>query len=430
MINLKRFLENNPNLKKFQGFLPEGQPCYLVGGAVRDILLEREIHDFDFALPEDPTALAQAWARHSRGHWFWLDEARRQSRVVLGRGSQEPTFDFSPFRAPDLEGDLRGRDFTLNALAIDMQRAAAPVLIDPLNGARDLAEGRLRACSPTSFRDDPLRVLRAARFAAAFHLHPDEQTLALAREAAPRLAQIAGERIKAELFALFSVDDPRVGLEVLVQSGGGENLFGPDSPASLHQTLELTSEFCRSLSTLPESRAWLAAEVEAGLNRSALLRLGVLLRSLATPVDFPQLRERLALARMTSRRLEALLAFNPETLAPPPDAPQSQRRLALWAERLGPDPADALLFLACQKGADQYPPALLFQALHAWQALNKQGRIAPLVGGDWIRRELQIADGLKIGRLLDLLAEAECQGLVDAPETAQKFLKSLAEKGD
>ncbi|SDM18833.1 poly(A) polymerase [Geoalkalibacter ferrihydriticus] len=431
MKNLKSFLEKDCKIFEFIGFLPEGQACYLVGGAVRDALRGRAIHDYDFASPGDPTSLARAWARQCKGHWFWLDKPRRQSRVVLGRGAQEPTFDFSPFRAADLEGDLRGRDFTVNALAIDMTATDAPELIDPLGGAQDLAQGRLRACAATSFADDPLRVVRAARFAAVHDLYPDRETCSLAQAASSQLVKVAGERIKAELFILFGSAQLLKGLEVLADCAGLTNIFGAATEREQSVAIEETTEFCERLSALDGMQDCLADGVEAGLTRAGLLRLGAFLRAYPIALGLIGLGQRLALARVTTNRLQALALLRPSQISPlPGNNNPSQRQLALWAARLGRDPLDALVFLACQVDATAQLKKLIPHVARAWQSLNLDGRVPPLLGGDWVRRELHVSNGRTVGKLLDALTEAELNGSVTSPESAQEFLKSLSQKED
>lgn len=434
MEKFRQFLENSPILMEFKDFLSGKHSCFLVGGAVRDAWLGRPVKDFDFATPEDPTPLARAWARHCGGHWFWLDEARRQSRVVLGRGTQEPTFDFAPFRAPSLEGDLRGRDFTLNALALPCGGEDSPELIDPLGGAADLAAHRLRACAPTAFEDDPLRVLRAARFAAVLGARPDEDTLRLARTAAPRLAEVAGERVKAELHALLAAEEIARGLEVLAASGALAALSLGGGPESVQVASREIESFSRRIASLsqshPEIRALLEASLEAGLTGATLLRMAVFLRACPPRIPLGNFTRRLALSRATTQRLGALMRMEPAILAPPPTGSASLRQLAQWAARFGRYPGDALLLHAGLCAPDASTAQRLTRALSAWLSLNVDGRIPPLVEGTWLTRELGISEGKQVGLLLGRLADAEARGLVDTPETARNFLKSLNKKED
>jgi tRNA nucleotidyltransferase/poly(A) polymerase len=109
--------------------------------------------------------------------------------------------DFAAFRGPDLESDLRDRDFTINAIALDLSQEGK--LIDPLDGALDLRTHTLRACAATSFEADPVRILRAARIATAFKLKIAPDTLRLLHLAIPLLGQVSPERVRDEIFKIL-----------------------------------------------------------------------------------------------------------------------------------------------------------------------------------------------------------------------------------
>lgn len=174
---------------------------YLVGGAVRDMLRGESAHDLDFAVSGGAILLARRVADTLGGNFFVLDEERDTGRVLWKNGDGELVADFTALRASDLDGDLRGRDFTINAMALDL--ASPDHLIDPLHGAQDLHDNVLRACSPSSFRDDPLRVLRAVRQAIGLQLRIEPATLRALKAEAPRLADCSVERRRDELFRML-----------------------------------------------------------------------------------------------------------------------------------------------------------------------------------------------------------------------------------
>ena len=142
-----------------------GIRAYLVGGGPRDMVMGRDISDFDFALEDEPEQFPRLFARTIGGTFFWLDEQRLQSRVVRTCDAGVMTFDCAPLRGAGIDEDLSLRDFTINALAIPLDAEEVP-LIDPLGALRDIRQGVIRACSDACFDDDPLRLLRALRFAA------------------------------------------------------------------------------------------------------------------------------------------------------------------------------------------------------------------------------------------------------------------------
>jgi tRNA nucleotidyltransferase/poly(A) polymerase len=168
-----------------------GEEAWVVGGAVRDELLGRELLDLDIAV-RDPTRAARAYAKVSGGAPFALSERHGAWRVALDGGR---TVDFTPLPGP-VENDLATRDFTINAIARPL---AGGEPVDPFGGQEDLEARRLRAVRESVFEDDPLRLLRAVRLEDELDVRLDEPTEALVREHAALVSGPAGERILAEL---------------------------------------------------------------------------------------------------------------------------------------------------------------------------------------------------------------------------------------
>lgn len=181
-----------------------GGPAWLVGGAVRDLLLGRPLHDLDLALPAGSLAAARRLADRLGAAFVPLGEPHGMARVVVP-GSPPMIVDFADFRAPTLDADLSGRDVTMNALAVSLEAllsGPAPV-VDPTGGLSDLSARRLRACRRSAFADDPVRVLRLLRLAHELGFRIEAATERLAREAAPALAEVAAERVRDELTHLL-----------------------------------------------------------------------------------------------------------------------------------------------------------------------------------------------------------------------------------
>ena len=207
-----------------------GYECYLVGGSVRDALVGRvraEGPENDFATDARPEAI-EALLRPI-GHGVVLVGARfgTVSAIVDGVQCEVTTFRSDVYhpesRKPevvfgeDIETDLSRRDFSVNAMAL---RLPEPLLVDPFDGAIDLVERRLRTpiAPDVSFTDDPLRMLRAARFIAGFGLVPVPELVAAVGEHRGRLEIVSAERIRDELSKLLVVDDPGPGLWFLAQT--------------------------------------------------------------------------------------------------------------------------------------------------------------------------------------------------------------------
>ncbi len=202
-----------PLLDSVRAALPENKVVYLVGGAMRDVLLGRATHDLDFALRGDAIKTARRVANYLKADFYPLDLTRDTGRVILMAEDRTRTvLDFAAFRGPDLESDLRGRDFTLNAIAVDVHTLA---LYDPLGGALDLREKRLRLCSPSAIEDDPLRILRAIRMAAAYGFRILPETRQAMKQAVKLLPNISPERLRDELFRILEGPQPATSLRAL-----------------------------------------------------------------------------------------------------------------------------------------------------------------------------------------------------------------------
>lgn len=222
-------------------FNAAGKHLYLVGGVVRDAVLGRlgPDGDLDFttdALPDETERIVEGWAEA-----LWTQGKRFGTIGVLSGGrrmeitthraeayrsdSRKPEVEF----ADAIEADLSRRDFTVNAMALSLPDLE---LIDPFNGVDDLAAGRLRTpLSPEeSFSDDPLRMLRAARFIAGYGLIPDPALAEAVSSMRARLDIVSDERVRDELDKLMTVEKPGEGLWFLVRTGLAEE-FLPELPA-------------------------------------------------------------------------------------------------------------------------------------------------------------------------------------------------------
>lgn len=205
-------LAYSPLVDRVREILP-GQELYLVGGAVRDMLLNRPSPDLDFALSSNGISLARRVANALHADFLVLDSERDTGRVIVTEPDGTRMFlDFATYRGRDLEEDLRARDFTVNAIAFDLRNQT---LLDPLNGASDLGARVLRACSPTSLSDDPVRILRAVRQAAAFQLKIEPETRQSMKQAVRLLPNVSMERLRDELFKILEGPKPDASIRAL-----------------------------------------------------------------------------------------------------------------------------------------------------------------------------------------------------------------------
>lgn len=220
-------------------FAAAGHELAVVGGPVRDALLGRDVHDLDFTTDADPSTILRIVTPISTAQWdigraFGTIGARvlgEQVEITTYRAdsydgvTRKPTVEFGTA----LEPDLARRDFTMNAMAL---RVPQLQLVDPTGGVEDLLAGRLRTPGDphVSFGDDPLRMLRAARFASQLEVEVVPETVAAMAELRETLSIVSPERVQGELVRLMQTDDPVRGIRLLVETGLMAE-FLPEVPA-------------------------------------------------------------------------------------------------------------------------------------------------------------------------------------------------------
>jgi poly(A) polymerase len=224
-------------------FAAAGHRLYLVGGTVRDLLIAHDRDDYDFdattsARPPQIKACLEGWADAiwTQGERFGTIGAKKNGRTyeitthraeAYNDDSRKPHVEF----ADEIDIDLSRRDFTINAMALELT-TPTPLLVDPFSGAADLVARTLRTplSAEVSFSDDPLRMLRAARFVARYQLQPVAELTAAVTAMHTRLSIVSAERIRDELDKLITVDHPSAGLWFVIETGLADD-FLPELPA-------------------------------------------------------------------------------------------------------------------------------------------------------------------------------------------------------
>jgi tRNA nucleotidyltransferase/poly(A) polymerase len=207
---------HSPLVDKVRDAFPN-QEIYLVGGAVRDMMLNHISHDLDFALPSSSISGARRVANMLKADFMILDDERDTGRVIVTEPDGMRTFlDFATYRGNNLEEDLRARDFTINAIAYDLHSST---ILDPLNGAADLRAKNIRGCSQTSITHDSVRILRAVRLAAALGFKIEFETRKLMKQSANLLPNISPERKRDELFKILEGPKPDESIRALEMLG-------------------------------------------------------------------------------------------------------------------------------------------------------------------------------------------------------------------
>lgn len=207
---LKEALRRAPLLEDLNRLAQKNnQRIYLVGGYLRDVLLGRSSHDMDFCVTGRAADLAHKFAQGMKARFILLDDLYGTARVIYNpvRDKAEDEvweLDFTNLRGETISDDLALRDFTLNALALDLALLGNPVIIDPYGGLEDLKGGVVRTIAKGVFEDDPLRLLRAVRLEAMLGFRMDGKTYRLVSRSIDLLDQVSAERIRDELFWILA----------------------------------------------------------------------------------------------------------------------------------------------------------------------------------------------------------------------------------
>jgi tRNA nucleotidyltransferase/poly(A) polymerase len=287
-------------LRRWLEPLGAGLPAaYLVGGAVRDHLLGREAKDVDL-MCADPQALAHALESvHDAALVSFLNKPDTPCLRMVNRSDTEDFLDLVPIHGSGVADDLSRRDFTINAMAMEVGAGGVlGRLIDPLGGRRDLRDRRIRAAGPDAMTSDPLRVIRAARFSAELGFEIDAATREMMSGAAERVAAVAAERIVRELFLTLNQPCSTPLVRVLDDTGALPAIF-PEIVPMRHcsqndyhrlnvwdHSLEALEKLEGLLASFPDSLEPVAGPLRANLeqgNRRSVLKLATLLHDAGKP---------------------------------------------------------------------------------------------------------------------------------------------------
>ena len=436
---------------------------FLVGGLIRDLLAGRSAagrKDVDLAVSHGVMDLGRDLARKGRATMVVLSEEDGTVRLV-GPGME---VDLTRFRAASLDEDLRARDFTVNAMALDLHLAQKGELrlVDPCGGLADLEQGLLRAAGPDSLAQDPLRVLRGYRLGAELGFSLEQATRDLIRESAPHLDRIAGERINAELTRLLQTPFSARWLRLMQEDGVLGAVF-PEVAAleevvqnrfhhlgGLDHTLEATAQ---AEQVLARGEPPWTREIASDEKRTLLVKLALLYhdtgkKDTSTPkpdggIAFPghdklsrdlwlEAALRLRFSRDTAKAVAVLILAHMRPLSlllAPAVTLRAARRLVLAAE--GRLPELGLVCLAdslATQGPEKAPDAEE-RLLGLWDLLlETRDRLAvqsrePLLRGDDLIRELNLSPGPMVGRLLVGVEEARLAGEINTREEAMDWCR-------
>ncbi len=468
---------------EFLSGLVNKQELYLVGGFLRDFMLGSPARDADFVSRRDPGALAAETAARFGGQRFAVKEDPDVHRVSLRFQDRAYTLDFSFIKGESLEEDLSSRDFTINAMALDvwsfaLQREAILPrdLVDKHYGWRDLSRRVLRECSKEAFLSDPVRVLRAMRFCHLLDMEVEERTLNHMKKYASLVARAPGERVAAEVLETLSSPGASAVFDSFQESGILYYVFPALAslaglPQNHYHHLDawghtlLTLDELDGLMERPEERyprhavmirEHLRRPLQAGVPRGAELRLAALFHDSGKARTFErdpsgrihfhghtehsvgyaeELGERLRLSRRSRDYLVRVVGSHMR-MASSVAGGVTPRGTVRLTRALGEEAVDVVLLSTADRLATR-GEASTAEDLQAFLDLGaaildqceREEALPPLLNGGDLLDALGLEPGRLVGSLLRGVREAQLEGVVSSREGALQWARAALEAG-
>jgi len=465
-----------------------GEP-YLVGGYVRDSLLGRATFDIDLAVRGDVLTLARNVAHSMGGSFVLLNERHQAARVVLTREEDPWQLDFAPLRG-DIEADLRERDFTIDAIAVEFSRLIGAgdqvELIDPLYGLADIEKKSIRSVSDHAFKADPARLLRAYRLKAELDFIIEEQTEDLIRRDRETVKEVSGERVREELGRILETPRAADTLRDLDRSGlldllipelaDSRGAWQPkehywdvfdhsmETVAAVERLLgdlRTTGGLLDDLSFTADLAEHFGQKSGGGLTRQALIKLAALLHDVAKPrtssldekngrirflghaqqgatiVD--GIMERLRFSTRERRMVTGMIEqhLRPGHLSNAPELP-TQRAIYRYFRDVGEEAIDTLFLSLADHlatrgpeletdGWDEHVQVTDYMLSRYFEDATV---VSPprLINGHRLMSEFGLEPGPAIGEILEMVRESQAAGDVETEAEALEFVRKELEK--
>ncbi len=469
-----------------------GVRLYLVGGCVRDLLLNRQINDLDFALERDALSFSRAFADVLGAAFVTLEEQLPTARIVIRETGL--TLDFAQFRGGVVEEDLRLRDLTINAIGIALSPLITnPIvpLVDPCNGLSDLKSGELRFASESAMLDDPIRLLRVYRFAAQLGFKVPDETVHLISRHKNLLNQaestkdpsgtVASERVRDELIKILDaanaaahlrqMDESRILSQILPEIESMRGVQQEDPHLDLWEQSLLALQMFEEQSVPDTLHAYqheileyVNANLVSGLKRETVIKLALILQNIATPitkavysqeetqsakektvgVDIAlQIMKRLRLGGKSAKLMSCLLRHHhlvTDVLKSDPNHRSVNRLLkAAGQDWLGVLLISFANLRASRQNLPQHSDLSRSEQVMREIADRYFLEILPmmergrLITGDEIMNALNLKPGAIIGEILEQVEELQLEGKIHSTEealvAARRFLETSKQGG-
>ncbi len=465
---------------------------YLVGGIVRDILLRRDTKDIDLVC-KGAQSLAKKFAKATGGSFFVLDEENKVYRVVLKLATSNQRlatiydFDFAELRGGSIAADLALRDFTIDAMAMEIvagcwSLVASKDIIDPFKGKQDLKNKTIRMVGKNIYKDDPLRMMRAFRLAAALGFKIEAKTLSLIAGQSRLIKKVSAERVREELLKILSCPNSTAYIKAMDQNklmevllpeikklkAAARDFYGRDGVwlhtlSGLEQLENITLKINKYFpGYAPKITQHMETAVIADIPRWVTLKMAYLLHDFGKPDTETKEGKRsrffgheLAGARYAEKILLRLHFSNKEThlikniimnhmrpgnLSALKEI--SDKAIYRYFRDLKDEGLDTLILsIADAKTTEDTVLARKKQAIYPVDAKKHLSRVRAiikryytqhkqivpknLVNGSEIMAKFKLAEGPLIGKMINSLKEAQAQKLVTTKQQAYKYLKNL-----
>lgn len=464
--------------------------CYLVGGFVRDLLLGRETNDIDIAVKGDSFHCAASLASDIGGKYVVLDQENKVVRVVMTDRERPWYIDIAPF-SQDIHSDLSRRDFSIDAMALDIQEyvKGSKNIIDPYKGREDLKNKLVRAVHPDIFKEDSIRLLRAVRLAAELHFQIERETENQIKRDKKLLGNVPGEKIREEIVRMFSIagssgylyylDDLGLLLELVPELA---EMKGVSQPGEHYwnvfdhslKTVEAVEFLMREKGWLIDNKSILEKvpwsdeirfhfdeEVAGGSSRALMIKLGALFHDVAKPrtkaideqdrtrfIGHPKqganitksILSRLRFSTREIKLVEHLVYYHLRPVQMSNIGMPTNKAIYRFFRDVGDDGID-ILFLALADYLATAGPSLDFEEwerhtqliAHILNERNRQAeKMLPvkLIDGNELMECFGLTPGPRIGKLLDLVHEAQATGDISSREEALELARAILEKGN
>ena len=490
LIKIKTILNSNI-VKNIQDILVQQKTTsYLVGGSIRDALIENPLQDIDISISSNPLDTGLKIASTLKGKLISLHSPSKSFRIIVNNPTNNYNIDLTQTKG-DIKSDLTKRDFTINSLAIPLSiqnSKATPIIIDPFNGIKDIQKKIIRLVTPNAFDDDPLRMLRAQRLAAILDFSIDNKTKIDIRKKSPKLANAAPERIRDEFLtilasknvahSLYELDDLKL-LHVLIpELIECKNIVQPkyhywDVFTHSIQTADYIEDIIKEtpiknfdltfkfLKYTDSVKNYFESPYSDNQNKLTLLKLAALLHDIGKPttkfkddsgkISFighdkeggkltEQILDRLRLSNHGTEYIKKLVVYHlrPNQISNNQNLP-SKKALYRYFRDLGDISCD-ILYLNLADYLSARGPNIsvkewnwqrkLMKCIYNGRNTNIDNKPYNYMNGNEIMKKFNLQSGPIVGELIECVNEAYHTGVIKDKTQAFSFLSKQLEKGD